>query len=232
KFCMPESRYVLLIEGRVQRGGFRSFLKKRALMLGITGYAENLPSGDVVVVLEGDENAIEKLIEVTEKEAPVFIEIERITKRKEDYTGSFADFERKGADVLESLDDSDVKEILLNIASYSKSTDEKLEKGVEILGEIKTTQDEHVEITKEILNETREISTKQDEHIELTKEILNETREISTKEDEHIGVTRKGFKDISHEMKGYRDLHEEIRELRSEFARLKEALRDAGISVS
>ncbi|MFW6185416.1 MAG: hypothetical protein ACOC5C_01935 [Halobacteriota archaeon] len=35
------------------------------------------------------------------------------------------------------IEEKEVKEILLDIASYSRSTDRKLEKGIEILGDIK-----------------------------------------------------------------------------------------------
>jgi acylphosphatase len=236
---MSECRRVLIIEGRVPRGGFRSFIKKRALMLGVSGYAENLPSGEVVVVLEGAEESTARLVEAIKKDAPAFIDVERITERRGEYRGGFADFERKGSDVLEGLEDKGVKEVLMDIASYSRSTNEKLERGVEILGEIKTAQDEHIDLTRQILKKQDTMLEKQDtmlekqdtmlekqdQHIDLTKQILK-------KQDEHIQVTKKGFNAVTGELKGFSELHEEIRELREEFTRLKESLRDAGISVN
>ncbi len=198
------SRHVVLLSGKVQRGGFRSFVKKQALLHGITGYAENLPTGEVLLVLEGEEGEIEKLLEKVEREAPAFIEVEEIQKRRENYRGSFSDFERKGEDVLEGLESSGTRKLLLRLVSYAKSSDEKLERGIEILGTIKSQQDEMLE--------------KQNRMLE--------------KQEEHIEVTKKGFESVSEELKGYRELHEEIRELREEFARLKEALREAGIPLT
>lgn len=46
-------RLVALIKGRVQGVGYRAFAQKKALELGLSGYAENLPDGRVEVVAEG-----------------------------------------------------------------------------------------------------------------------------------------------------------------------------------
>jgi len=146
---MAKSRFAVLIEGNAQKSGFRSFIKKHALALGITGYAENLPSGEVIVVAEGEGNNLKELLELIEKEAPAYVKVERITKRKEKYQGCFTDFERKGVDVLEGMEEKSTKNILLSMVSIMKSTDSKLEVGVERLGEISVKQDEHIHITRE-----------------------------------------------------------------------------------
>ncbi len=240
------SRHVVLLSGKVQRGGFRSFVKKQALLHGITGYAENLPTGEVLLVLEGEEGEIEKLLEKVEREAPAFIEVEEIQKRRENYRGSFSDFERKGEDVLEGLESSGTRKLLLRLVSYAKSSDEKLERGIEILGTIKSQQDEMLEKQDRMLEKQDEMLEKQDrmlekqeEHIEVTRRIAEKQDEMLEKQDrmlekqeEHIEVTKKGFESVSEELKGYKELHEEIRELREEFARLKEALREAGIPLT
>jgi len=98
---MPKARYVVLIEGKVQKAGFRSFIKKHALSSGITGYAENLAGGEVIVVAEGDKKSLNEFVKLIEKQAPSYVKVEKITKREEKYRGSFADFERKGSDVAE-----------------------------------------------------------------------------------------------------------------------------------
>ncbi len=48
-------RLVALVKGRVQGVGYRAFAQKKALELGLAGYAENLPDGRVEVVAEGPE---------------------------------------------------------------------------------------------------------------------------------------------------------------------------------
>jgi acylphosphatase len=46
-------RITVLVSGRVQGIGYRNFTRKKALELGLSGYAENLPDGRVEVVAEG-----------------------------------------------------------------------------------------------------------------------------------------------------------------------------------
>ncbi|MGQ9510350.1 MAG: acylphosphatase [Thermaceae bacterium] len=51
-------RMVASVKGRVQGVGYRAFAQKKALELGLSGYAENLPDGSVEVVAEGPEEAL------------------------------------------------------------------------------------------------------------------------------------------------------------------------------
>jgi acylphosphatase len=157
---MVKARYVALVEGKVQKGSFRSFIKKHALMYGITGYAENLEGGEVLCIFEGEKDSIDKLLKLIEKEAPAYIKVEGINKREERYTGSFNDFERKGIDIIPELEEKSTKEILFSMASTLKSTDEKLEVGVAKLGEISNKQDKIISILKSVKEDT--VAIKQD----------------------------------------------------------------------
>ena len=51
------------VTGRVQRVGFRYFVKKNANRLNIVGYAKNLPDKRVEFVLQGEEEAVTSLLE-------------------------------------------------------------------------------------------------------------------------------------------------------------------------
>ena len=52
-----------LVSGRVQGVFFRDSARQEAERLGISGSARNLPDGRVEIVAEGDEEAVERLIE-------------------------------------------------------------------------------------------------------------------------------------------------------------------------
>lgn len=51
-----------LISGRVQGVFYRSWLQKKAIELAVTGWTQNLSSGEVECVLSGDSEAVEALI--------------------------------------------------------------------------------------------------------------------------------------------------------------------------
>jgi len=55
-------RITVLVSGRVQGIGYRNFTRKKALELGLSGYAENLPDGRVEVVAEGGSTELEHLL--------------------------------------------------------------------------------------------------------------------------------------------------------------------------
>ncbi|MHB1616880.1 MAG: acylphosphatase [Metallibacterium sp.] len=50
-----------LISGRVQGVAFRAYTQARALALGLSGYAQNLPAGRVEVLAQGDDAALDQL---------------------------------------------------------------------------------------------------------------------------------------------------------------------------
>jgi acylphosphatase len=55
-------RLTLLVQGRVQGVGFRVFVRRSALDLGLSGYAENLWDGRVEVVAEGPRSELNHLV--------------------------------------------------------------------------------------------------------------------------------------------------------------------------
>ena len=58
---MPRSARLFTIRGRVQGVFFRDSTRREAVALGLTGYAINLPSGDVEVLACGDPDTISQL---------------------------------------------------------------------------------------------------------------------------------------------------------------------------
>jgi acylphosphatase len=56
-------RLTAWVHGQVQGVGFRWWTRSRALALGLTGSAGNLPDGRVEVIAEGSQNACAALLE-------------------------------------------------------------------------------------------------------------------------------------------------------------------------
>ena len=57
-----QARAEIIVNGLVQGVGFRYFVYRNANELELTGYVQNLFSGEVLTVVEGDKSLIEELI--------------------------------------------------------------------------------------------------------------------------------------------------------------------------
>lgn len=53
---------IILVQGKVQGVFFRGFVQQQARLLGVNGYAKNLPDGSVEVVAQGSKGAVAELI--------------------------------------------------------------------------------------------------------------------------------------------------------------------------
>ncbi len=65
-----DKRAQIIITGRVQGVFFRDYTRENAMKLGLTGWVKNLADGNVEVVVEGEEDKIDMLIELLKKGPP------------------------------------------------------------------------------------------------------------------------------------------------------------------
>jgi len=72
-----------------------------------------------------------------------------------------------------------------------------------------------------IANYGGKMLTKQDSMLGKQDKMLEKQDKMLEKQDEHIKITKEGFEKVTKELKGFKELHEEIRELRTEFIKLK-----------
>ncbi len=80
------------ISGLVQGVFFRYHTRKLAKKLGVRGWVRNLPDGRVEAVMEGEEEALKKMLEFC-REGPPGAEVERVEIKWERPKGEFDDFE-------------------------------------------------------------------------------------------------------------------------------------------
>ncbi|MBI4209358.1 MAG: acylphosphatase [Deltaproteobacteria bacterium] len=82
----------LAIRGRVQGVMFRGTLQEEARRQGVQGWCRNCPEGFVEAVLEGEEEAIQKIIAWCHK-GPPSARVTGVEVHEEPYKGEFASFQ-------------------------------------------------------------------------------------------------------------------------------------------
>jgi acylphosphatase len=88
---MPVKRVRIRVDGLVQGVGFRYFIWRHARELGLRGFVKNMVDGSVLIVAEGEEDAVEKLIELARRGPPAAI-VEGIEVVYEEPRGDFTRF--------------------------------------------------------------------------------------------------------------------------------------------
>ncbi|MCK4588919.1 MAG: acylphosphatase [Nanoarchaeota archaeon] len=84
-------RLQMTIIGKVQGISFRSFVKQRAIELGLKGYVKNVDD-KLEVVAEGNDDRLKDLLDLCNK-GPARAEVEFVQMEWKDYQGEFKKFE-------------------------------------------------------------------------------------------------------------------------------------------
>ena len=84
-------RVRLFVDGIVQGVGFRHATKTRAERFGIRGFIKNLSEGGVEVLFEGEQGAVDRMIEFC-KIGPFGSKVTKVEIRWEEYVDEFKDF--------------------------------------------------------------------------------------------------------------------------------------------
>ncbi|TCK03395.1 acylphosphatase [Phorcysia thermohydrogeniphila] len=79
------------VSGRVQGVGYRAFTRNKAKLLGLKGFVRNLPDGRVEVYAEGEEGALEELLNYLRK-GPILARVDSIEYEFVEPRGEYEDF--------------------------------------------------------------------------------------------------------------------------------------------
>lgn len=82
----------IFVMGFIQGVGFRRYIKKKALSLGLKGWIKNLPDGRVEILAQGSKEDIAKLIKIAEK-GNIFSFIKGVVVDWQKDEENFSDFE-------------------------------------------------------------------------------------------------------------------------------------------
>lgn len=81
----------IFVYGRVQGVFFRANTRKKAKKLGLKGWVRNKKDGSVEILVQGEKDKIEKLIDWT-KVGPPAARVDKIEKNQEEIEKEFSDF--------------------------------------------------------------------------------------------------------------------------------------------
>ena len=81
----------LIVSGTVQGVFFRQFCKENSDKLNLKGFARNLEDGNVELVLEGEREDVDKMIELCKK-GPEHSQIRNVGVEEMKWSGEFSEF--------------------------------------------------------------------------------------------------------------------------------------------
>lgn len=84
----------IFVSGKVQGVFFRATTEEMASILGLKGWVRNTEDGRVEVMVEGEKEKVEKLIEWLHK-GPPLAKVENVNVNWQEYKGEFKSFEIK-----------------------------------------------------------------------------------------------------------------------------------------
>lgn len=90
---MARTAFLITIIGRVQRVGFRAFVRERALELGLDGWVRNRGDGSVEITVIGEPHQVDLLMEQC-GQGPALADVEDITLQGADDDGTVGFHER------------------------------------------------------------------------------------------------------------------------------------------
>jgi acylphosphatase len=198
-------RLTAYVSGRVQRVGYRAKLVSLARNLGLVGFVQNRPDGQVLVIAEGDKDAVEKFASSIRIENAL-INVEMVDANYSNASGEFSLFRK---------------------VTGPDEVGERLDEGIEILKSMLTGINSLTKITQsgfEGLNcKMDTMLDKQDETVGEIKGLNCKMDKMLDKQDETTGE----IKGLRRDLKDHMD--QRFESIESELAEIKSALRVKGI---
>jgi acylphosphatase len=88
---MPNDTVRIIVSGLVQGIGYRYYIYRQAVQLGLTGYVRNLPTGQVEIVASGDKGLIDEMVEAA-RVGPRYASVSDVQLERIEPDRTFRDF--------------------------------------------------------------------------------------------------------------------------------------------
>lgn len=186
-------RLTAYVSGRVQRTGYRAKVVSLAKEMGLVGFVQNRPDGQVLVIAEGERKDLEKFASVLRIKNAI-IDVENVSLQYSQGTGQYSSFKKiTGPDEI----------------------GERLDDGIEVLKELVVVLKDVKEDTSSIKDLQVQMLDKQDTTIDILKDVKEDTKSI----DNGISELKKDTMDSI--LEKYIELSREIAEIKAALSEIK-----------
>lgn len=201
-------RLTAYISGRVQRAGYRAKVVSMAKEMGLVGFVQNRPDGQVLVIAEGEQKDLEKFASALWIKNAI-IDVGNVSAEYSKGSGQYSSFKKiTGPDEI----------------------GERLDDGIEVLKELVVGLNNLTIITKNgfdhMLDKQDQALGKMDQMLDKQDQTLGKMDQMLDKQDATIGEIR----GLRVDLKSYMDMRfERIEADLAELKEMKTALKEKGI---
>ncbi len=151
------SRLTAYVSGRVQRTGYRAKVVSLAKEMGLVGFVQNLPDGQVLVIAKGERKDLEKLASALWIKNAI-TDVANVSPQYSQGSGQYSSFKKiTGPDEI----------------------GERLDDGIEVLKELVVVLREVKDDTSSIKDLQVQMLDKQDTTISILKDVKEDTKSIN-----------------------------------------------------
>ncbi len=158
-------RLTAYVSGRVQRAGYRAKVVSLAKEMGLVGFVQNRPDGQVLVIAEGERKDLEKLASALRIKNAI-IDVENVGVQYSQGSGQYSSFKKVTGpeEIGERLDDGIeiLKELVVVLKDVKEDTSSIKDLQVQMLGKqdkMLDKQDTTIGILKDVREDTESINT-------------------------------------------------------------------------
>lgn len=186
-------RLTAYVSGRVQRTGYCAKVVSLAKEMGLVGFVQNRPDGQVLVIAEGERKDLEKLASALRIKNAI-IDVENVSPQYSQGTGQYSSFKKiTGPDEI----------------------GERLDDGIEILKELVVVLKDVKEDTSAIKDLQVQMLDKQDTTIDILKDVKEDTKSINN------GISELKKDTMDSILEKYIELSREIAEIKATLSEIK-----------
>lgn len=193
-------RLTAYVSGRIQRAGYRAKVVSLAKEMGLVGFVQNRPDGQVLVIAEGERKYLEKFASALRIKNAI-IDVENVSVQYSQGSGQYSSFKKVTGieEIGERLDDG--IEILKEL--------------VVVLKEVKEDTSSIKDLQSQMLDKQDQMLDKQDTTIGILKDVKEDTKSINA----GISELKKDAMDTI--LEKYFELSREIAEIKATLSEIK-----------